>query len=70
MDEKISFRPSCMKVTICKECKGLGFYVDENGDRRDCSYCGGTGRFVVEKREAEIQLADIKGFLNNEEEEA
>lgn len=55
----IAYNPDTMKVKICKNCKGLGYFIDSNGNKTECSECKGFGRIINYNVNTEHQMNEF-----------
>ena len=62
VNNEIIFDPDIMKVKICKECKGLGFFIDHHGTKIPCAECGGSGRIIKCDPKTELLMSEIEEF--------
>ena len=56
-----------MKVKLCKACKGLGFMIDNQGNKVPCAECSGTGRIIKCDPKTELMMSEIEEFSSNNE---
>ena len=60
----IDFDKDIMKVKLCKACKGLGFMFDNQGNKVECTECGGSGRIIKCDPKTELLMSEIEDFNN------
>ena len=66
-NNNVDFDPAIMKVKLCKACKGLGFMLDNQGNKIRCMECEGTGRLIKCDPKTELLMSEIEEFSSNNE---
>lgn len=64
----MNYDPECMKIKLCKKCKGLGFALGKTGEKFGCPDCSGSGRVVIKTLKSDFPLDDLNENLSFDKE--